>query len=136
MRGIINSMCDTDLYKLTMQQVVLHHFPAVEVEYEFKMRNYPNGTLDSIKDKIDEELDALCELRFTDKELDYLRTLRFFKPDYIEFLRIFQLNRDYIKTWISDKDEGPYKKGEFRITIKGPMAFYHTFRDPCTCNRE
>ena len=35
---IINSLLDTDLYKLTMLQVVLHQYPQVEVEYAFKLR--------------------------------------------------------------------------------------------------
>ena len=36
---IIQSLLDTDLYKFTMMQVVLHHFPAAQVEYRFKCRN-------------------------------------------------------------------------------------------------
>src|ERR1700694_2640100 len=35
---IIESLLDTDLYKFTMMQVVLHHFPTAEVEYRFKCR--------------------------------------------------------------------------------------------------
>ena len=35
---IIESLLDTDLYKFTMMQVVLHHFPGAEVEYHFKCR--------------------------------------------------------------------------------------------------
>ena len=33
---IIQSLLDTDLYKFTMMQVVLHHFPGAQVEYKFK----------------------------------------------------------------------------------------------------
>ena len=36
---IIESLLDTDLYKFTMMQVVLHHFPEAQVEYRFKCRN-------------------------------------------------------------------------------------------------
>jgi nicotinate phosphoribosyltransferase len=32
---IIRSLLDTDLYKFTMMQVVLHHFPGAQVEYRF-----------------------------------------------------------------------------------------------------
>ncbi|WP_240907250.1 hypothetical protein, partial [Sutterella wadsworthensis] len=35
---IIESLLDTDLYKFTMQQCVLHQFPAAEVSYRFKCR--------------------------------------------------------------------------------------------------
>ena len=37
---IIQSLLDTDLYKFTMMQVVLHHYPAVQAEYKFTCRNY------------------------------------------------------------------------------------------------
>ena len=36
---IISSLLDTDLYKFTMMQVVLHQFPGAQVEYRFKCRN-------------------------------------------------------------------------------------------------
>ena len=35
---IIQSLLDTDLYKFTMMQVVLHHFPGAQVEYRFRCR--------------------------------------------------------------------------------------------------
>ena len=36
---IIPSLLDTDLYKFTMMQVVLHQFPGAMVEYRFKCRS-------------------------------------------------------------------------------------------------
>ncbi len=40
MTQIIKSLLDTDLYKFTMQQAVLHQFPhANDVEYHFKCRS-------------------------------------------------------------------------------------------------
>ena len=39
MQAVINNLLDTDLYKFTMMQVVLHHFPGARVEYRFKCRN-------------------------------------------------------------------------------------------------
>jgi nicotinate phosphoribosyltransferase len=35
---IIDSLLDTDLYKFSMMQVVLHQYPAAQVEYRFKCR--------------------------------------------------------------------------------------------------
>lgn len=35
---IITSLLDTDLYKFSMMQVVLHQFPAAQVEYRYKCR--------------------------------------------------------------------------------------------------
>ncbi len=36
---IIQSLLDTDLYKFTMLQVVLHQFPQTHSLYEFRCRN-------------------------------------------------------------------------------------------------
>ena len=48
---IIESLLDTDLYKFTMQQCVLHQFPAAEVSYRFKCRT-PNIDLSPFIDEI------------------------------------------------------------------------------------
>ncbi|KGC54977.1 nicotinate phosphoribosyltransferase [Burkholderia mallei] len=85
---IITSLLDTDLYKFTMMQVVLHHFPAASVEYRFKCRT-PGVDLVPYIDEIRAEVRSLCELRFTDSELDYLRRLRFVKSDFVDFSRSF-----------------------------------------------
>ena len=82
---IIESLLDTDLYKFTMMQCVLHQFPWASVEYRFRCRN-EGVDLTPYVDEVKSEVDHLCSLRFTDDELDYLRSLRFMKEDFIEFL--------------------------------------------------
>ena len=71
---IITSLLDTDLYKFTMMQVVLHQFPGAQVEYKFKCRN-PGVNLAQHISEIREEIKALCNLRFQDAELMYLRSM-------------------------------------------------------------
>src|SRR3990167_11446320 len=93
---IITSLLDTDLYKLTMMQCVLHQFPEVMVEYQFKNRT-KDIALSPYLDEINHEIDALCQLHFNKDELAYLTSLDYIKPNFIEFLRTFQLNRPYIK---------------------------------------
>ena len=88
---IITSLLDTDLYKFTMMQVVLHHFPGAQVEYRFKCRN-PGIDLVPYVDEIRAEIRHLCTLRFTEPELEYLRSLRFIKSDFVDFLGLFQMN--------------------------------------------
>lgn len=110
---IIKSLLDTDLYKFTMQQTVLHQFPnAREVEFNFRCRT-PNVNLAQYIDEINKEIDHLCSLTFTQEELDYLGSLRFMKPDYIDFLTIFRLQRKYVNV----VDIGD---GQIDIVIKGP----------------
>ncbi len=117
---IIESLLDTDLYKFTMMQVVLHHFPQANVEYRFKCRN-EGVDLREYVDAINAELDELCKLRFTSDELEYLRGLRFIKDDFVEFLRLFQLNRDYINVSVND---------ELEIVIQGPWLHTIMFEVP------
>ena len=38
-KPVITSLLDTDLYKFTMWQALLHRHPQVEVEYRFVCRN-------------------------------------------------------------------------------------------------
>ncbi len=118
---IINSLLDTDLYKLTMMQGVLHQFPWAEVEYEFKCRN-EQIDLRPIIPEVDAEIDHLCNLRFTKKERDYLRTLRFMKEDFIQFLRLFQLNRAFIHVGMEND--------AFALRIKGPWLHTILFEVP------
>lgn len=113
---IIQSLLDTDLYKFTMLQVVLHQFPQAHGVYEFRCRNneqtvYP---LADIEDELNREIDALCELKFTADELAYLRSLRFIKSDFVDYLELFQLKRRFVTV---SRDE----KNRLNIRVQGPL---------------
>ncbi|MFL6565920.1 MAG: nicotinate phosphoribosyltransferase [Burkholderiales bacterium] len=110
---LIQSLLDTDLYKFTMMQVVLHHFPGAQVEYKFKCRT-PGVDLRPHLDEMKAEFANLCKLRFRDDELAYLRGLRFMKSDFVDFLGLFQFNEKYLRAGYG---EAP---GEIDITIRGP----------------
>lgn len=110
---IVQSLLDTDLYKFSMMQVVLHHFPGAQVEYRFKCRT-PGVDLRPDLERINTEISQLCRLRFRDDELDYLRGLRFMKSDFVDFLGLFQFNEKYVDVRPSDDPGG------LAITIHGP----------------
>ncbi len=117
MAPIIHSLLDTDLYKFTMLQVVLHKFPQTHSVYHFRCRNledteYP---LTDILDDLNHQLDLLCQLQFKEDELQYLRSLRFIKSDFVDYLELFQLKRRFIKATIDSE-------GRLDITIEGPMV--------------
>ena len=120
---IITSLLDTDLYKFTMMQVVLHHFPAAQVEYRYKCRT-PNINLAPYLDEIREEIHSLCQLKFTEEELDYLRSLRFMKSDFIDFLGLFHLPEKCIHVGLGETD------GEISIAVKGPWLHTILFEIP------
>ena len=118
---IITSLLDTDLYKFTMMQVVLHQFPGAEVEYRFKCRNKVN--LAPFVSEIREEIRGLCNLRFQDAELAYLKAMRFIKGDFIDFLGIFRLNEKYVSVTA-------LPTGEIDVSIKGPWLHTILFEVP------
>ncbi len=123
---IITSLLDTDLYKFTMMQVVLHQFPGAQVEYRFKCRNagaagvFPLAPMAS---EIREEIKALCSLRFQDAELAYLRSMRFVKSDFVDFLGLFRLNEKYVQI-------SALPSGEIDVTIRGPWLHTILFEIP------
>jgi len=121
---IIESLLDTDLYKFTMMQVVLHHFPGAQVEYRFKCRN-PGVALAPYVNEIRTEVTHLCSLRFTEEELGYLRSLRFIKSDFVDFLGLFQMNEKYVTVMASDT-----VPGEIEIVVRGPWLHTILFEIP------
>jgi nicotinate phosphoribosyltransferase len=105
-----------------MMQVVLHQFPGAQVEYRFKCRN-GGANLAAHVEEIREEVRSLCNLHFQESELAYLRSLRFIKSDFVDFLGLFKLNEKYIRIT-------PLPSGEIDITIEGPWLHTILFEIP------
>ncbi|MGE5641212.1 MAG: nicotinate phosphoribosyltransferase [Clostridia bacterium] len=121
---VIQSLLDTDLYKFTMMQVVLHHFPGAQVEYRFRCRT-EGVDLRPYLDDIGAELEELCTLRFSEEELAYLRGLRFMKSDFVDFLGLFHFNQKYLKLEATASETGGVD-----ITIRGPWLHTIMFEIP------
>ena len=116
---VISSLLDNDLYKFTMWQAMLHRFPQTTAEYAFVCRNEPQFPLADLLEEVNAQLNHLCTLRFTDDELAWLGALRFIKSDFIDFLRIFQFQRRFIRA----SAEG----GQLRIRAAGPQVHVMNF---------
>ena len=119
MEPVITSLLDTDLYKFTMWQTMLHRHPQTQAEYRFVCRNQPAYPLTELLDEVNAELDALCALSFTEDELRYLGGLRYIKSDFVDFLRIFRFQRGFIQAFA----EGD----QLRIVAKGPQVHVMAF---------
>ncbi len=92
---IITSLLETDLYKLSMGQAIFHNYSEYETTWSFKCRNKDVKFTPEMVDEIREQVKAYCELKFTKDELDYLRTIKWLKPSYINYLGIWQPNFDH-----------------------------------------
>jgi nicotinate phosphoribosyltransferase len=111
---VVHSLLDTDLYKFTMWQPLLHRHPQNQATYRFVLRNEPLYPLAELVDGVNEQLDHLCRLCFTREELEFLAGLRFIRGDFVDFLRIFHFQRDFVRAWA----EGD----ALRIEARGPQV--------------
>jgi len=120
-RWLIESLLDIDFYKITMLQAFYHasEFRVVNVQWKFACRNKERLPLGKLVDDIRAQLTHLCTLRFTEDELEYLSTLSYITPDFIEFLRIFKLNNQFIQL-SADGDD-------IRLRFDGPLLHVSLF---------
>jgi nicotinate phosphoribosyltransferase len=120
-RRLIDSLLDTDLYKLTMLQAFYHapEFRSVDVEWKFACRNRNGFDLAELVPEILRQLEHICQLSFTDAELEYLAGFPFFSPDFIEFLRIFRLDMRFVSLRAQD--------GDIDLRFKGPLLHVTLF---------
>ena len=114
MKPVVRSLLETDLYKFTMWQALLHSHPDAIGEYEFLCRNQPAYPLAELKDEVERELDHLCSLMFLEHEVAYLRSLRFIKSDFADLLTLFRFQRKFIQV----ETDGPH----LRIRATGPLV--------------
>ncbi|KAM0753349.1 nicotinate phosphoribosyltransferase [Meredithblackwellia eburnea MCA 4105] len=88
----ITSILDTDLYKLTMQQAVLQHYPTALVSYRFTNRGN-NSINKPAFEAIKEAVAHLGTLSLTSEERTWLESkCPYFTPTYLDFLQSFTLN--------------------------------------------
>ncbi|MBQ1818245.1 MAG: nicotinate phosphoribosyltransferase [Clostridia bacterium] len=111
---IVISLLDTDLYKFNMDQVIFHKHTDLCGQYYFKCRNEGVVFTPEMVEEIKAQVDSLCSLRFKKDELDYLRSIRFIKNDYVEFLRLWHPIRDYVSISL-DPD------GTLHVVVDGPL---------------
>lgn len=112
--ALITSLLDNDLYKFTMMQGAWRQYPNLVVEYNFTNRGktpFPHNFAAALRWQIQQ----VAKLRLTDQEYAWLKTnqhLKFFRPEFIDFLRNFHLRA---------KDVQVRQRGDsVTLSIKGP----------------
>ncbi|WP_257264470.1 nicotinate phosphoribosyltransferase [Endozoicomonas sp. ONNA2] len=86
---IILTLLDTDLYKYTMQQSMMHRYPDARARMEFHCRT-DQPVLS--KKQLKRQCEFLGELRLGSEELEWLSALPFIADDFIEYLADFRLD--------------------------------------------
>ncbi|MEE4255326.1 MAG: nicotinate phosphoribosyltransferase [Desulfuromusa sp.] len=118
---LIDSLMDSDLYKITMLQAFYHapEFRTVDVEWKFVCRNRNGFNLAALIPEILRQLEHVCSLSFTDDELAYLTEFPFIKVDFIEFLRIFRLDMRFVELTSQGED--------IELRFRGPLIHVTLF---------
>lgn len=117
----IQSLIDTDLYKLSMQAAVFQHFKDVPVTYKYKNRTPLMVLNREAIAWLKEQVELLGTLKFQDDELEYLKkTLLYFPAAYFEDLKNFQLHPTTQVSYTNDKEN----LEEFGIVVAG--TWYET----------
>ncbi|WP_462382732.1 nicotinate phosphoribosyltransferase [Pseudomonas sp. Marseille-QA0892] len=119
-KRIVQNLLDTDFYKLTMMQAVLHNYPNAEVEWEFRCRS--DEDLRPYIHEIREALEGLSDLTLAADELAFLELIPFLKPDFIRFLSLFRFNPSYLH--VGEED------GQVCIRLRGPWLHVILFEVP------
>ena len=117
---IIQNLLDTDFYKITMMQAVLHNYPNAEVEWEFRCRN--GEDLTPYLAEIRYQVEQLADVTLTHDQLAYLEKIPFIKPDFIRFLSLFRFNLRYLQVGIED--------GQLCVRLRGPWLHVILFEIP------
>ena len=117
---IVQNLLDTDLYKLTMMQAVLHNYPNAEVEWEFRCRN--GEDLRPYLTEIRYQIEQLCDLALSVEETGFLEKISFMKPDFLRFLGLFRFNMRYVQITIEND--------ELCIRLSGPWLHVILFEVP------
>lgn len=117
---IVQNLLDTDFYKLTMMQAVLHNYPNAEVEWEFRCRNAEDLT--PYLAEIRYQIERLAELSVTPDQLAWLEKIPFVKPDFIRFLSLFRFNLRYVHTSVED--------GQLCVRLRGPWLHVILYEVP------
>ncbi|VVP94810.1 Nicotinate phosphoribosyltransferase 2 [Pseudomonas fluorescens] len=117
---IVHNLLDTDFYKLTMMQAVLHNYPNVDVEWEFKCRN--GEDLRPYLAEIRTQIEQLCELSLDDQQLGFLERISFIKPDFLRFLGLFRFNLRYLHLSI--------EYDQLCLRLRGPWLHVILFEVP------
>ncbi|MFA3790027.1 nicotinate phosphoribosyltransferase [Aliiglaciecola sp. SL4] len=115
------STLDNDYYKMNMWQCFMHQYPYIEeAEYRFFMRS--DVDLRPYQAEIQQELQKLDGLKFTDDQIRWLEKTPWYTKDFIEWARMWSFQSRFL--FVSEEN------GQLAISARGPLMHIHNFEMP------
>jgi nicotinate phosphoribosyltransferase len=110
----------TDLYQLTMDAAYVDNQKDEIATFDLFIRKLPEDWGYYIANGIEEAVDYLTNLQFTDEDVEYLRKQGIFQEEFLEFLRTFRFEGDVYAV----KEGTPIFANEpvLRVTAKRTQA--------------
>lgn len=108
----------TDFYELTMAGGYFQCEHRDRIAYfDMFYRNNPDKGGYAIMAGVEQMLEYLTNLKFTDEDIDFLRSKNLFSEEFLEYLRNFKFRCD---VWAVPEGT-PIFPGEPIVTVKGPI---------------
>lgn len=80
----------TDLYEFTMAASYLKEGMSGEATFSLFVREYPENRAYFVSAGLEQLIDTICALRFSEESINYLSSLHKFEPEFLEALRRYR----------------------------------------------
>ena len=118
MESKLNLTMLTDFYELTMADGYFETGMAEDIAYfDMFFRKVPDGGGFAIMAGLEQTIDYLKNLKFTDEDIQYLRNKNMFCEEFLEYLRNFEFKCD---VWAVPEGT-PIFPHEPIVTVRGPV---------------
>lgn len=118
MKSKLNLTMLTDFYELTMADGYFETGMAENIAYfDMFFRKVPDGGGFAIMAGLERTIDYLKNLKFTEEDIEYLRSKNMFCEDFLEYLRNFEFKCD---VWAVPEGT-PIFPHEPIVTVRGPV---------------
>ncbi|KAI0671972.1 nicotinate phosphoribosyltransferase [Trametes maxima] len=123
------SLLDTDLYKFTMQQAVLQHFPGVEGTYRFTHRDRDVFFTRACFERFQRSASQFDRLQLSQEEREWLaKACPYLKPSYLDYLASYRFKPEHLSLRFvpvpDDEDKNARgdgsARGQIKIDVAGP----------------
>ena len=114
----INLTMLTDFYEITMANgYFTNGFKDTIGYFDMFFRKVPDGGGFAIMAGVEQLVNYLSELSFTQEDIDYLRSKRIFREEFLDYLKNFKFTCD---VWAVPEGT-PIFPGEPIVTVRGPV---------------